>query len=51
MTILTDEEQADQNLAMTWANETIPSWRNVYDLIRGIRAEAAAENTRLKDEQ
>lgn len=36
---LTAEEQADQNRAMQWTTKTVPSWRNVYDLIRGVRLE------------
>lgn len=35
----TPQEQADQDLAMRWTAETHPTWRNVYDLIRAIRAE------------
>lgn len=36
---LTAEEQADQDRAMQWTAETVPSWRNAYDLIRGVRLE------------
>lgn len=47
--MLIDTEQADQDLAMQWANETIPSWRNTYDLIRRVRAEQQARVDALAD--
>lgn len=48
---MTKEEDADQLLAMKWANETVPGWRNTYDLIRRVRSEERESRLRAERER